>query len=151
VLSRRLKAVWLLALAFLATVLRRTFTRRKDGIRVFRTNYADDGLSPISPDQRKLLPTFGGCIACALCDRGESGRIAESGGAYSGVMSLMLAASRSMPDFAAAARSFACVPDTVLEEKERLCPTRVPMRSIAGFVRDKAKEARVSQPAPKPV
>jgi hypothetical protein len=39
---------------------------------------------------------------------------------------------------------FAHVPDDVLAEKERICPTRVPMRQIAKFVREKAGEARVS-------
>jgi hypothetical protein len=148
VLSRRLKAAFFLAVAFLATVLRRIFTRRKDGITVFRTNYASDGLAPITPEQRAEMPRFGGCIACGLCDRGESERIAESGGAYSGVMLLMLSASRSMPDFAAAARGFACVPDEVLAEKEAICPSRVPMRKIAAFVRNKSGEARVSNPSP---
>jgi hypothetical protein len=147
VLTKRLKAVFFLALAFFATILRRLFTRRKDGIAMFRTNYASDGLAPVSPEQRAEMPAFGGCIACGLCDRGESTRIASSKGAYSGVMLLMLSASRSMPDFAAAARSLSFVPDDVLAEKEALCPTRVPMRRIAAFVRDKSKEARISNPA----
>lgn len=83
---------------------------------------------------------FGGCIACGLCDAGEQGRIEASQGEYQGVMSLMLAGSRSMPDYVAAARSFAHVPSAVLEQKERVCPTRVPMRQIATFVRSKAAE-----------
>ena len=50
------------------------------------------------------MERFGRCIACGLCDRGEGARIARSGGAYRGLMELVLASSRSMPDFAAAAR-----------------------------------------------
>jgi hypothetical protein len=90
------------------------------------------------------MPRFSGCIACGLCDRGEAERIARSGGAYRGTMELMLAASRSMPDFAAAALSFSHVPEAVLEEKERICPAGVPMREIALFVYSKAREARHS-------
>ena len=71
-----------------------------------------------------------------------------SGGAYRGVMALMLAGSRSMPDFRASAYSFSFVPDDVLADKERLCPTAVPMRRIARFVRDKA--AAVGGPLPLP-
>jgi hypothetical protein len=52
-----------------------------------------------------------------------------------------------MPDFGAAAMGFSHVPDEVLAEKERICPTRVPMRQIAKFVREKAGEARVSFPS----
>lgn len=147
-LSKRLKAACFLALALVATLLRRVFTFHRSGIAMFRTNYASDGLAPVTPEQRSAMTGFGRCVACGLCDRGEGMRIAQSGGAYSGVMLLMLSASRSMPDFAAAARGFSCVPDEVLAEKERICPARVPMRRIAAFVREKSGEARVSQPPP---
>lgn len=120
--------------------------RRSDGLRAFRQNYAADGLAPLDAEQRATMAEFGRCIACGLCDRGESKRIARSSGAYPGVMQLMLAASRSMPDFGAAAVAFSHVSDDVLAEKELICPTGVPMRKIAKFVRDKAGEARGSLP-----
>ena len=142
--SHRVKAVWLLALAVVRTFFRRLFGGKKGGIRAFREHYAPDGLSPVSKEQRAVIPTFGGCIACGLCDRGERERIQRSDGAYSGVMQLMLAASRSMPDFGAAALALAHVPDEVLADKERICPAHVPMRAIAHFVREKSSEARVS-------
>jgi hypothetical protein len=142
----RLKALFLLAFALIRTVLRRLFFRRTDGLAAFRENYSADGLAPLSPEQRATMADFGRCIACGLCDRGESERIARSAGAYPGVMQLVLAASRSMPDFGAAAVGFAHVPDSVLAEKELICPTHVPMRKIAKFVKDKAGEARVSLP-----
>jgi hypothetical protein len=143
-LSHRIKAVVLLALAVVRTFFRRLFGGAKGGIRAFREHYAPDGLAPVTPSQREAMNGFGGCIACGLCDRGERARIERSDGAYRGVMELILAASRSMPDFGAAAMGFAHVPDEVLAEKERICPTRVPMREIAKFVREKAGEARVS-------
>jgi len=144
----RLKAILLLAWALLRTVVRRTFGKRIDGIARFRENYDADRLPPVSPDEREELCEFGRCIACGLCDRGEAARVAASGGRYRGVMPLMLAASRSMPDFHAAAMSFSHVPDEVLAEKERICPTRVPMRKIARFVRAKAEELTRSLPPP---
>jgi hypothetical protein len=142
----RLKALFLLAFALIRTVLRRLFFRRTDRLSAFRDNYAADGLAPLSPEQRGTMEEFGRCIACGLCDRGESERIARSSGAYPGVMQLVLAASRSMPDFGAGAVGFAHVPDEVLAEKELICPTHVPMRKIARFVKDKAGEARMSLP-----
>ena len=143
-MSHRIKAVLLLALAVVRTFFRRLFGGAKGGIRAFRAHYAADGLAPLTLEQREAMNGFGGCIACGLCDRGERARIEQSDGAYRGVMELILAASRSMPDFGAAAMGFAHVPDEVLAEKERICPTRVPMRQIAKFVREKAGEARVS-------
>jgi len=144
----RLKAILLLALYFMKTVVRRIFTRNKSGIAAFRSNYDADGLPPVSPEERTAMPDFSRCIACGLCDRGEAGRIAASGGAYRGVMALVLAGSRSMPDYRAAAYSFGFVPDEVLAEKEAICPTGVPFRAIARFVRDKA--AAVGGPLPLP-
>ena len=66
-------------------------------------------------------------------------------------MGAVLAASRSMPDFAAARIAFSHVSDETLAEKERTCPTAVPMRKIAAFVREKAGEARLSGPASAPL
>ncbi|HYP88470.1 MAG TPA: hypothetical protein VEQ59_09955, partial [Polyangiaceae bacterium] len=59
------------------------------GIAAFRRAYDADGLPPVTADERAELPTFSRCVACGICDRGESERIAASGGAYRGVMPLM--------------------------------------------------------------
>ena len=53
-------------------------------------------------------------------------------------MVLVVAGSRSMPEFRAAAYGFDFVPEAVLAEKEHICPVRIPFRRIARFVRDKA-------------
>jgi hypothetical protein len=145
-LPRRIKALLLLAFAVLAALLRRVSGRSPRGVALFRRHYAKDGLAPLAPEQREAMRGFGVCIACGLCDRGERGRIERSGGAYHGVMELMLSASRSMPDFGAAALAFAHVPEDILADKELICPTGVKMRKIASFVRAKAADARVSQP-----
>lgn len=147
-MSGRVKAIWLLMVALLRTLVRRLFRRGRAGIGAFRDNYDADGLPPVTQAERSELGSYGRCIACGLCDRGEAQRIAASGGAYSGVMALVLAASRSMPDFRAAARSFAFVPEDVLREKEGICPTGVPFVRIARFVRDKARA--VGGPLPEP-
>ena len=140
--------MFLLGVALLKTLLLRLFTRGSDGIARFRENYDADGLPPVTAEEREHLVTFQRCIACGLCDRGEAGRIARSGGAYRGVMALVVAGSRSMPEFRAAAYGFDFVPDAVLAEKESICPVRIPFRRIARFVRDKA--AAVGGPLPLP-
>jgi len=143
----RLKAWLLLTVAMLKSLLRRVFGGAS-GIAAFRRNYDADGLPPVTAAERAELATFSRCLACGLCDRGESERIAASGGAYRGVMPLMLSASRSMPDFRAAAYSLSFVTDEVLAEKEKICPADVPMRRIAAFLR--AKAAEVGGPWPLP-
>lgn len=131
----------------LKSLLRRVFGGAS-GIAAFRKAYDADGLPPVTAAERAELSTFSRCIACGICDRGESERIAASGGAYRGVMPLMLSASRSMPDFRAAAYSLSFVTDEVLAEKEQSCPTQVPMRRIAAFLRAKSNEVGGPWPLP---
>lgn len=131
----------------LQSVVTRLFGR-PGGIAAFRRAYDADGLPPVTADERRELPTFSRCLACGICDRGEGERIGASGGAYRGVMPLMLSASRSMPDFRAAAYSLSFVTDEVLAEKERSCPAQVPMRRIAAFLRAKADEVGGPWPLP---
>jgi hypothetical protein len=135
----QLHAVLILAWAMLRTLVANLFGVRR-GLAAFQKSYAADRLLPLAPSERNLLPTFGACIACGLCDVGEGARALASEGVYAGVMDLMLASSRSMPDFDVAARSFDLVGDERLEELEARCPTRVPMRVVAQFVRRKASE-----------
>jgi succinate dehydrogenase/fumarate reductase-like Fe-S protein len=136
----KLHAVLILAWALVRTVFFHLL-RATPGLEAFRRNYAADRLPPVSPEERRLLPTLGGCIACGLCDVGEGDSIAASRGEYAGTMDLMLASSRSMPDYDAAALSFARVSDERLAQLEARCPARVPMRKVAAFVRTKAAEA----------
>lgn len=143
----RFKALLLLVWSMLQAVVRRLFGGRR-GLVQFRVLYDPDGLPPIDGEERRQMPQFSRCVACGLCDRGEAERIASSGGAYRGVMSLVLAASRSMPDYRAAAYSFSFVSDDVLAEKERVCPTGVPFRRLARFVRDKADAVGGAWPLP---
>lgn len=136
----RFHALLILAWALIVTLFRRAFGRGPRGLALFRANYDADRLPPVTADERLELATFGGCIACGRCDLGDGPRKASSGGAFPGTMSLMLACSRSMPDYDAAVRAFSYVTDEALAEKEALCPTGVPMRKIASFVRQKASE-----------
>jgi hypothetical protein len=135
----RLHALLLLAWALVRSLLAPFFGARR-GIADFRRSYAADRVPPVDADERQLLPQLSGCIACGLCNVGEGAAIVRSQGAYAGVMDLMLASSRSMPDYDAAVRSFDAVGNERLAALELRCPTRVPMRKVAAFVRAKAAE-----------
>lgn len=143
----RVHALLLLAWALVRSLLAPLLGTRR-GLADFRRSYAPDRLPPVSPDERRLLPLLSGCIACGLCDVGEGAAMARSGGTYAGVMDLMLASSRSMPDYDAAVRLFDAVTDERLAELETRCPARVPMRRLASFVR--AKAAEVAAPVRSP-
>ncbi len=135
----RLHALLVLTWGLLRSLMAPLLGRRR-GLDDFRRSYAADRLAVLTASERQRLPEFSGCIACGLCDVGEGAAIVRSGGLYAGVMDLMLASSRNMPDYDAAARSFAAVSEERLAELEARCPTRVPMRSLARFVRAKAEE-----------
>lgn len=134
-----LRAGLLLAWALVRTLLGNAFGLRR-GLKDFQRSYAPDRLAPLSPAERRGLPMFSGCIACGLCDVGEGARQAASGGTYAGVMDLMVASSRSMPEYDAAVSAFDAVGDDRLAQLEARCPTGVPMRQVAAFVRAKAAE-----------
>jgi hypothetical protein len=136
----RLHALLVLTWGLIRSLLAPLLGLRR-GLDAFRRSYAHDRLAPMTAAERIVLPAFSGCIACGLCDAGEGAAMARSGGRYGGVMDLMLASSRSMPEYDAAARSFDAVGDERLAALETRCPTRVPMRRIAEFVRLKAGEA----------
>jgi len=137
VLSGRALALVVLAWSLIKVLVGRLFGR-KTGLSLFHENYDPDGLPSIAPDERARVASFSRCIACGRCDVGEAERIAASGGEYPGLMAIVLASSRSMPDHDAAARSLAHVPEEVLAQKEEICPTRVPFVELARFVRAKA-------------
>lgn len=133
-----LRALLLLAWSLVVTTARRLFGGGPRGLALFEQNFAADRLPPVTPEERRALGGFGGCIACGRCDAGDGERIVASRGAYPGTMALMLAGARSMPDADAGAAAFALISDEELAAKERICPTAVPMRRIAAFVRAKA-------------
>ena len=136
--SGRLKALFLLARALLVTILKRLFGRGLGGLALFEANFEAEHLSKVNPDERAELPSFSRCIACGRCNQGDGVRMARSHGAYPGTMALMLASSRSLPDFPAAAEALRWISDAELADKEAGCPAEVPMRRVAAFIRARA-------------
>src|SRR5579863_9900858 len=96
-----LHALFILAWALVRSVVAALFGLRR-GLEDFRASYAADRLAPLDEGERAQIARFGSCIACGLCDAGEGAAIVRSGGRYQGAMDLMLASSRSMPDYDAA-------------------------------------------------
>lgn len=135
VLSGRALALALLGWSLVKVVAQNLFTKRKPGLELFVENYGAEGLGAIDREERARMARFSRCIACGRCDFGEGERIQASNGAYPGLMQLVLASTRSMPDYDAAARAFDHVPEQVLEDKESLCPVGIPFAELAAFVR----------------
>lgn len=138
----RALAAFVLAVA-LVRVLALRAMGAKTGLKLFRENYDADRLPPILPDERARMAAFSRCFACGRCDVGEAERMRASNGAYPGLMQIVLASSRSMPDHDAAARALEHVPEAVLHDKELICPASVPFTQLAKFVRRNNAEMSV--------
>ena len=136
---RQLAAWWILAVALMATLWSRWLGRRGRGLEEFRRHYGSEGLHPLVPAEREIVEAMGGCIACGLCDRGEGVRRARSRGAYPGIMAVVLSSSRSPGDFPLLAPALETLDDSVLAEREVICPGWVPVRRLVRMVRDRAE------------
>jgi hypothetical protein len=145
VVSGRALALVVLAWSLIKVLLGRLLGR-KTGLALFHENYDADGLAALDAGERARVATFSRCIACGRCDVGEADRIAASRGQYPGLMTIVLSSSRSMPEYDAAARSLAHVPDEVLAQKEKICPTGVPFVELARFIRSKAATGKAQAP-----
>lgn len=139
--SGRALAALVLGWSLVKVLIKRAFGA-VTGLQLFRENYGPDRLPAVGVDERLVMPSFSGCMACGRCDLGEGERMRRSRGAYPGMMAFVLASSRSMPDFDAAERALGFVDDDVLAGKEAICPADVPFRALARFVRAKAAEVK---------
>jgi len=128
----------ILGWSLVRVLVKQALTKRAVGLSEFQEAYGAEGLNPVDKSDRERMPRFGNCIACGRCDIGEGERIAASNGAYPGLMQLVLASTRNMPDYDAAAHAFAHVPEEVLRQKEPRCPTRIPFAELARFVTKQA-------------
>ncbi len=136
----RLHAGWLLGWSLVKTLARRVFLRHRGGLALFRSNFAEDRLVPLSADERRRLPEFGRCIACGRCNTGVGGYATFSTRGSYGMMSFVLSSSRSIPDFDAAARMVSHLDDASLVVLEKGCPVGLSFRELVRFVRAKASE-----------
>jgi hypothetical protein len=140
-LSGRALAAAILGWSLVKVVAKLLFTKQQPGLELFVENYGAEGLGSLDGDERDAMERFSRCIACGRCDVGEADRIQASNGAYPGLMQLVLASSRNMPDFDAARLGFAHVPVEVLRDKEKRCPVRIPFAQLAAFVEAHAQDA----------
>lgn len=136
-ISGRIHALVVLARSLIKVLIARLFGQ-KTGLPLFHENYDADGLPALAPAERVHMPRFERCIACGRCDVGEGERIAASGGRYAGLMPIVLASTRNMPDYEAAVEALSFIPESDLVRKEKVCPTGVPFAELAKFVRAKA-------------
>lgn len=135
---RRLLALWFLA--WRAVVLHpiRVAFAGPNGKKRFLANYAPEALVPYSLQDRALLPRFGGCIQCGVCDA-VCPLIAQVPRAqWRGPSLFAVAYSRATPEL-----SHLRTPISVLSRCgscrlcQEVCPRAVPLLDLFDFTRRK--------------
>ena len=136
-----------LAYHAIKTVARRLFGQRR-GLDAFLELYREDRLPPLTAEERSLLASFDGCLACGLCD--TLARPADRGdpAALPGPSALPLSVSRHPPDYDVLEAYLSRLDQEDLARMEAICPSRIPLRRLARAVRDVVAREERSGAAP---
>jgi succinate dehydrogenase/fumarate reductase-like Fe-S protein len=131
-----------LAYRFNLHQLKKPFASDVPGKQRFLESYGPDGLVPLDERARARLPSYEGCLSCGLCDAMCGSLAAARRHLFNGPSDLATSLSR---DFTAFPRLLAqldawgtCADCT---RCEAVCPTGVPLRELAAFVRALAEAA----------
>lgn len=122
-----------LGLHFILRMLKRLVFIKSSGLKDFLDFYREDHIVALSREEKNLLPDFGRCVSCGLCD--------SQCPTMAGMRpSFLPHLSRSIPDFAGV------LPDNLVSSFahcdecrgcEAICPERVPIRRILEFIAHK--------------
>jgi hypothetical protein len=133
---------WHFALRLLARGL-----SRPRGLARFRASYGPERLFELAPDEQEAIASLSRCIACGVCDAHFGGyeRVARS--AMRAPSDVVLAHSRSLPDWDALALPLAQLERGDLARMERLCPTQIPLARVAEVARRRISELHRAEQA----
>lgn len=116
----------------------------------FLGNYAPEGLLPTSEADREVLNGASRCIHCGLCDAYDPSLSTLPRSLHLGASQLPVSYSRAVPDIPHVADIVARLDEQQLTRAEAVCPTRVPLRGILGYLRRKLAELRAESSAGAP-
>jgi succinate dehydrogenase/fumarate reductase-like Fe-S protein len=118
---------------------------RQHGLARFEAQYGSEGLFALAPEEREAVASLSKCIACGICDAsfGPYHGIARS--SLRGPSDLVLAQSRSLPDWDALAPALAQLERGRVEEIEALCPAQVPFERVLRVAKKRAEALRAAR------
>ncbi len=127
--------------ALIAHPLKKLFsTDERTGKQRFLDNYAPEGLVPMSAEDRQIVQAAARCIHCGLCDAYDLALAVVPRTEYDGASLLPISYSRATPDLPRARAALVALREDQLTRSEAVCPTRVPLRSIARYLQRKLEE-----------
>jgi succinate dehydrogenase/fumarate reductase-like Fe-S protein len=127
--------------AAIAHPLRLLFSMdERTGKQRFLDNYAPEGLVPTSAQDREVLKAASRCIHCGLCDAYDPTLSSLPRAVYDGASVMPISWSRATPEIPRARSALPSISTDVLARAEAVCPTRVPLRRIAEYLKAKLDE-----------
>jgi succinate dehydrogenase/fumarate reductase-like Fe-S protein len=122
-----------------ATRLVARLFRRDRGLLRFRASYGPEGLFELTPEEQEAVSSLSRCIACGLCDAhfGAYERVAR--GSMRAPSDVMLAETRSLPDWDALEEPLAQLERGDLARMERLCPAHIPLARVVAVAKRRAE------------
>jgi len=108
------------------------------GIQKFLSNYAPEGLLPLTADEHQVLLGASRCIHCGLCDAISP----ASDGSFQSVSLIPVAYARATPHLVNLEAALSELRSDALEKAEAVCPTRVPLRALSNYLQRKLLEAK---------
>jgi len=139
--------VWL-GWYFAKRILVRTFLPRR-GLTRFLGAYGPEGLYPLEAEEKAVVASLSRCIACAACDARFDAYDRVARNTLRAPSDLVLAASRSLPEWDALAAPIAELERGDLDALEAVCPARIPFRDLVRVAKKRAasqQEARARLP-----
>lgn len=127
---------------FFAQLVRRVFQRGPQ-LPAFRASYDEDGLAPLSSEDREVLSTLSRCVACGACDAAFDGYGKVVRSEIRGPSELPLAYARSLAELDATSGWLVHLAKGDLARLERACPVDVPFTRVVKVLRARAGEPRV--------
>lgn len=127
--------------AIIAHPLRLLFDRdERPGKQRFLANYAPEGNLPTTVEDRRVLAGASRCIHCGLCEPFDQMLTQLPRTQYDGASLLPMVYARAMPGLQHAREAIQAIDPEKLARSEAVCPTRVPLRSIARWLKVKLAE-----------
>lgn len=116
------------------------------GLLRFKASYGPERLFELEREEQEVVASLSRCIACGICDAhfGSYDDVART--AMRAPSDVILAHTRSLPDWDALALPLAQLERGDLARIERLCPARIPLSRVVEVAKRRAEALRAADP-----
>lgn len=128
---------------FVTRLVARALLPRR-GLLRFKQSYGPERLFELEREEQEVVASLSRCIACGICDAnfGSYDDVART--AMRAPSDVVLAHSRSLPDWDALALPLAQLERGDLARIERLCPAQIPLARVVEVARRRAEALRAA-------